>query len=35
MIVLKILRIILPKRYEHLKYKYITWYYGEQSNKAW
>ena len=34
MIGLKLLRL-LPQRYEHLKYKYITWWFGKQKNKAW
>lgn len=34
MIVLKILRL-LPQRFEHLKYKWINFYFGKQSKKAW
>ena len=35
MIGLKILRLILPQRFEYLKYKYITWWFGKQKTKAW
>lgn len=35
MLVLKILRIVLPEKYEHLKYKWIRFYFGKQSHKAW
>ena len=34
MLGLKLLRL-LPQRFEHLKYKYITWWFGEQKQKAW
>ncbi len=35
MIVLKMLRIVLPQRFDYLKYKWIQFYFGEQSKKAW
>ncbi len=35
MILLKIIRVVLPP-FHPLKYKYIEWYFGEQSNiGAW
>lgn len=34
MIGLKILRFFLPPFHE-LKYKYIKWWFGKQSKKAW
>jgi len=34
MIVLRILRIILPP-FHPIKYKWIEYWYGKQSNKSW
>lgn len=34
MIGLKILRFLLPT-FHSWKYKYIKWWFGKQSNKAW